>query len=653
MSDLANTSVIWDVPHDRNAHFVGRELLLTEVRQRMAGGNRVQVLHGLGGIGKTQTAVEYAHRHKADYTLIWWVPALSETSILSAYAALAHRLGDRLSPKASPALIVELITALLADHRSLLIFDGAPNAALLQPLLPGNPAGHVLITSRSHAWEGVAHLRQVRVLDRDESVAFLRRRTGLADPDHDAERLAQSLGDLPLALQQAAAVIEQGRLSFAGYLRRFESQWAVMLGEGVRAVDYPRSVAMTWSLAFRALEEAEPEAANLLNFAAFLNSDHVPFGLLRDGAYHLPPGLQDLVAEPPRWDAALAALLDYSLVEVDERRGFGMHRLVATVTRDRMDATQQQLWCTVAVTLLAGMFRFNSADVACWEACGALLPHVIEATTHAQRLGVATEHTTQLLNDAGRYLLKRAQYADAQHVLERAMELCVAAVGESDPKVSAIANNLGRVHENLGNDALAEQLFAQVIAIDTAVYGAFHPHVAEVVNNYGICMQKKGDRDMARQQFEWAAQIYEMHHGPEHVKLGPILNNLGYALKSLGDADGARFQFLRALSIAEQTVGRDHPTAARILFNMADLLRSTDQLASAREHLERALVIDQAALGSQHPDVRADCEALADVLDALNEPDRAAQLRRRAAAGRPVGRTVARRGHAVAESLAV
>jgi tetratricopeptide (TPR) repeat protein len=655
MAAQDNTSVIWDVPHERNPHFVGREGLLAEAWQRMVGGDRVQVLYGLGGVGKTQAAIEYAYRRRDDYTLIWWVPAQSESAVLTAYAKLAHRLGDRLSPKAAPALVVELITGMLAGHRPLLIFDGAPDAAFLRPLLPGNAGGHVLVTSRSPNWGGVAHTRPVRVLDREESVAFLRERTGLADPDRDGERLAQSLGDLPLALEQAAAVIQQGKLSFSGYLRRFESQWAVMLGEGLRAVDYPQSIAMTWSLAFHAVEEAAPAAADLLNLVAFLNSDDVPFSLLRDGAYHLPASLQDLVAEPPRWGAALAALLDYSLVEVDGRRGFGTHRLVATVTRDRMDATRQQLWCTVAVTLLAAVFKFNSADVTSWEACGALLPHVLEATAHAERLDVAIDKATQLLNDAGRYLLKRAQFQDARQVLERAMALCVRAVGPTDPKVSAIANNLGRVHEHLGNDDLAMKFFEQVIAVDTAVYGMAHPHVADVVNNYGICMQKRGDREMARQHFEWAAQIYEANHGPDHPKLAQILNNLGYALKSLNDQEGARFQLLRALAIAERTVGRDHPTTARILFNLADQLRATDQLAAARENLERALTIDQSALGPNHPDVRADCEALAAVLVDLNEPARAAELRERAARIGTGGGRAGRRPAAMplVESLAV
>ena len=632
MAKPVDTSVIWGVPHERNEHFVGRGDLLAELHLRLLGGDRVQVLHGLGGIGKTQTAVEYAHRHAADYSLVWWVPALSDVTILTAYEALATRLGHRLSAKVAPAVAVELLAEMLADHRPLLIYDGAPDAAALRPLLPAVPAAHVLITSRNPNWAGVAHTRPMRVLARDESVAFLHRRTGLGDDGSgDDAKVAHNLGDLPLALEQAGAVIRQAGLSYAGYLRRFETQWATLLGEGLRPVDYPRSVAMTWGLAFAELEAAAPAAGDLLKLAAFLNADRVPLAMLRDAAAVLPPAVAAVTADPRLWAAAHEALSDYAVADADEA-GFGLHRLVAMVVRDRMGDAAAAAWCGVAVRLLARLFKFNSADVATWGPCGQLLPHLIEATTHAERLGVEPGPVTELLNDAGRYLLKRGQYADARDLLERALALLSQSVKETDPKLSGIANNLGRAHDRLGNADLALHYFGRVIDIDTAFYGQSHPHVAEVVNNYAICVQKKGDAESARQHFAWAAQIYEANFGPQHPKLAQMLNNLGYTLQRLDDAAGARLQLSRALEIAEATVGRHHPTTARILFNLADVHRRDGELSAARAMLERAADIDQSVLGPAHPDVRADFEALAAVLDDLGEPAAATDLRHRAAA---------------------
>jgi hypothetical protein len=241
--------------------FVGRDDLLADLHRRLTEGrsslHRVQTIHGLGGVGKTQAAVEYARRHAAEYSLICWVRADSPESVAISYAKLASRLGRHVSQDAPPDAVREVVMALLEPHRWLMIFDGAGDAGSLAPLLidpnrgdrgGGAPGGHVLITSRSPRWENVAESQPLDVLARAESMLLLRRRSGRnADDDAIVDRLAHALGDLPLALAQAAALIRQMHISFADYLTRFESQWASMLMQGARPADeYPQSVAMTW-----------------------------------------------------------------------------------------------------------------------------------------------------------------------------------------------------------------------------------------------------------------------------------------------------------------------------------------------------------------------------------------------------------------------
>jgi tetratricopeptide (TPR) repeat protein len=618
--------------------FVGRADLLADLHHRFTESrsplHRVQAIHGLGGVGKTQAAVEYARRHANEYSLVCWVRADSPEAITLSYGDLAMRLGRHVSFDAAPEAVRDLVATLLEPHRWLMIFDDAPGARLLQPLMidpnrAGAPGGHVLITSRNTHWAGVADPQPLSVLSRAESMLLLRRRSARsADDDAIVDRLAQALGDLPLALTQAAALIRQTHISFADYLTRFESQWASMLLQGARPVDdYPQSVAMAWGLSFKALTATSPIAAELLNFAAFLNPDRIVIAVLQRHLASLPPRLRPLAADPVVMSAALEALLQYSLVDSGNGE-FSLHRLVAMVTRDRLDESQQVAWCTTAINFLADSFTFDSGNVASWANCGDLLPHVVDATQHAERLAVLPDRTATLLNDAGRYLLKKAQYVDAKRLFARAMALCSNKFGSNHPRLSAIANNLGRAHENLGDDALALQYFGQALTLDEAAYGHAHPHVAEVINNYGICMVKRGDRDMARQQFQWAAQVYEAHYGSDHPKLAHILNNLGYALKSIGDNEGAQINLLRALTIAELSVGPEHPTTARILYNLASVLRSTQQLPAAREYLERALMVDQNALGPNHPDVGVDCAALAELLGLMRDPAAAAYQQR-------------------------
>jgi tetratricopeptide (TPR) repeat protein len=626
-TENSDTPILSNLTQEHSPHFTGREALLSELRQRMTGGHRVQAIHGLGGIGKSRLAIEYGHRYRGHYAVIWWVRADEPALIAASLFRLVTSLGRPLAEGAPPELIRDALRGVLARRESLLIFDGASDPKVIRPFL--GPEGHVLITSRNPSWGELGQSQPLRVLDRADAITFLRNRTGRKETDSSAEKLAHALGDLPLALEQAAACIEQEGLSFGDYLSRFETEWAQLLQAGRRPVDYPHTVAMTWGLSFSAVEADSPPATDLMNLCAFLCPDRVSRKVLGEGREHLPARLMQLVSEPRRLDEAVAQLRKYSLVEADGQ-GVSLHRLVAVITRDRLDDEQQMVWCNAAVRFLAGSFSFDSSDVRSWQKCEEWLPHVLEATAHAERLNTSPDESAQLLNDAGRYLLKRAQFTEAKAALERAQRICRHRYGDEHPRMSAIVNNLGRVQQELGDASAAMESFQQAMSIDAAAYGAEHPHVAEVGNNYGISLQRQGESELARQQFQRAAEVYEARNGPYAPKLAHILNNLGYALKSTGDIEGARVQFLRALTIAENTVGEDHPTTARVLYNIASLHRAAGHFSLALEHLERSLAIDTAALGPNHPEAAKDCTALADVLTLMGDPQAAAGYRERA-----------------------
>jgi hypothetical protein len=205
----------------RNPNFTGRADLLDQLHQRLSPGQaaaviqvQAQALHGLGGVGKTQLALEYAHRHKGDYDLIWWVAAEPPAAIPGQLAALARRLG--LPEAAEHAETVQALwDALRQRDRWLLVFDNAEHPSDLRPWWPPD-AGRVLVTSRNPTWTGLAATVPLDVLPRAEAVAFLQHRLGRDDPALD--QLAETLGELPLALEQAAAYLEETAGSPSGYL---------------------------------------------------------------------------------------------------------------------------------------------------------------------------------------------------------------------------------------------------------------------------------------------------------------------------------------------------------------------------------------------------------------------------------------------------
>ena len=376
-------------------------------------------------------------------------------------------------------------------------------------------------------------------------------------------------------------------MDFGGYLKRFETHWAELLGEVRANSEYPDSVEMTWDISFRQLQEEAPTRVNLLSLLAFLGPDAIPRYLLRTGAALLPEGLAAIVMDDKLLNGAISALRNYSLIDVDGSV-IGVHRLVGTLVRDRLSETERRTWAEAAIKMLVCAFKFDSYDLASWERSAELLPHALAAAWHAEANDVAGRACITVLDDAGRYLIKRAQYVEAKGLFERALALAGRFYGETHPQVSSIANNLGRVHRQLGNLDDAKACFERSMSIDTEVYGESDPHLAAAFNNYGIVLQQAGDADGARQQFEWALVVYKTHFGDEHPKVASIVNNLGYVLKGSGDVAGGREHFEQALAIAKKSYGNDHPVVAGILVNLGVVQRLAGELDAAKESLEQA-----------------------------------------------------------------
>jgi len=614
---------VWNVPHLRNPHFTGRQDLLRRLREALTSGHHAaltQAIHGLGGVGKTQLAVEYCYRHQAGYEVVWWVRAEEPATPAADYAALAAELGLPEKDAQEQERVVGAVRRWLEHNgKWLLVLDNAPDPESVRTYLPRAATGHVIITSRHATWRGVAKPVDVPVWPVWEAMEFLVNRTGEDDPELAAD-LAEALGYLPLALEQAAAYIEEvGACSMAGYLDLFRKQHQELLRKGKCSTGYEGKVATTWEMSFRQVEEESKAGAALLNLCAFLAPDDIPLSLFAESAEFLPAPLHTVAADRAKLNDAVAAARRYSLLQVSGE-SLSIHRLVQEVARGRLKlADEQSKWAEAAVRSVSAAFPYEADDPTTWEPSGRLLPHGLASGGHAEEAGAATETAWNLMNLIGLYLERRAEFGQAKAVLVRAVALAEAAFGPHHPDVADGVNNLGIVLRDLGDLTGAKECFERALRMGEAAYGPDHPEVAIRVNNLGLVLQDLGDLAGARECLERALRIGEAVYGPDHPEVAIRVNNLGLVLQDLGDLVGARECLERALRIDEAAYGPDHPEVATDVNNLGRVLLDLGDLAGAKECFERALRIHEAVYGADHPRVATDVNNLGGLLRAMGD----------------------------------
>jgi nucleoside phosphorylase len=486
-------SPLWNVPYQRNPFFTGREDVLGSLHRTLQIENAAALSHpygisGLGGIGKTQIAVEYAYRYGTEYDAVFWVRADSTAALTSSFMDLAHLLNLPEQNEQDQSICIEAVQRWLRLHLGwLLICDNVDDLSIAEPFLPKLGPGHILFTTRAHALGGIAQRLEVTKMEPETGALLLLRRAGIlslqdlldratTDDRNVASTISLELDGLPLALNQAGAYVRESPCSSEDYLARYRKRRQELLQtRGALDHDYPASVATTWSLSFEKVSQANPVAEKLLEFCAFLAPDLIPEELLTAGSPHLGAALAPVVTDPVQLDLACKELVRYSLCQRQTHtRTLTIHRLTQAVLQANLPAGTRRQW-EQRVVLAVDATSPNVQDVAQWDACELWLPHALVCATWIEQERMTSPEAAHLLDQAGSYLHERARYAEAEPLYQRALSIREQQLGATHPDTAQSLTNLAELYRDQGRDTEAEPLLQRVLAIYEQQLVSTHP----------------------------------------------------------------------------------------------------------------------------------------------------------------------------------
>lgn len=679
---------IWNVPVRRNPLFTGREDVLEALANALhtkhtVALTQVQAISGLGGIGKTQIAIEYAYRYQENYEAVLWMRAETREILLADLIALAEplELPERFEHE-QQLIVAAVINWLRTHHDWLLLLDNVEEVMPIADLL-SECSGHILLTTRAQAIGPVAQRIEVAPMATNEATLLLMRRAQLISPtiplsdipedlSREAERLSQELGGLPLALDQAGAYIEETGCSFADYRERYARWPEVMLARrGNVAGEHPASVLTTFFLSLQLLERMSPTVVNLLQLCAFFQPDAIPEELFLPTS--LAPQFSPAI-NPVEFDEALAILRRYSLLKRDpSSKTVSIHRLVQVAIQASLPQETHALWAERVLVLVNAHFPNNTYGFHTLLST-ALVSQVYCCAELIQRWNIATREATQFLlklvsyfqwkgelaeadrlihqiealflsrgvmpfaeviplwNLQAHQACEQGRYAESAAFAHRALHWSSQLFGPTHALIAESADNLSEALFSLGQYAEAQMLAEQALHLKKQLWGEADARLVVTLNNLSNVFYRLEHYKQSAQLLHSAVEIAQKTPDFDIILLALIYSDLGYVYRDMQRYEEAIEYLKEALRLRDDLEMSHHPYQALTLNDLSGCYFRQGNYAEAERVLRQALAIQRDSLQPEHESIAITLNNLAKNLAAQGKHDEAEELYQQALA---------------------
>ncbi|KAH8691820.1 hypothetical protein BGW36DRAFT_464476 [Talaromyces proteolyticus] len=637
------------IPFLRDPDFVDRGTVLNQLHQRSTVPGSRTALVGLGGVGKSQLAIEYAYEtHTQDpRTWVFWVHASNAARFEQSYQQIADtvKLFGRQDPKAN---IFKLVHDWLWDSKNgkwILILDNVDDAHFLldrpdkvqsqaghengrtdRPLreyLPQSENGSILITSRSR--EAALKLVEQRdiiaiePMDEAHALALFEKKLRKQDESQDIAELAAALEFIPLAIVQAAAYIsdpDRG-CSVRQYLNEFQKSDCKKIrlldhddGQFRRDWEAKNSVLVTWQISFDSIRQTRRSAADLLSLMSFFDRQGIPEALLqgrtnqeiaqRSGSDD-DEGSESQSSITDEFQNDILALRRYLFISISvDRTTFEMHNLVQLATRRWLEANGElERWKQQYIRNLNS--EFPTGEYENWAQCQVLFPHAKSAATQQPRERDPLLEWASLLHKAAWYDWKKGNGAEGENLSVRAMKARKKLLGlEHEDTLNSI-QMVGLIYSLEGRWNEAEALFVQVMETRKRMLGAEHPDTLTSMNNLASTYHNQGQWKEAEALFVQVMETRKRMLGAEHPHTLTSMANLASTYRNQGRWKEAEELEVQVIETSSRVLGAEHPDTLGSMTNLASTYRNQGRWKEAEELQVQVMKTRNRVLGGEHP----------------------------------------------------